>query len=159
RGRQRGDGAYVLRRQAQAVGHALGAAKIVGAPAQLGIEQPASDAGEVDIAGILVLELGQAALAAAVAERFPLRRRHRLQRLGFPERLIHALIWAFRRRRSRMAGSRPRRRTMAGARLSPASRRRLAFCRGETAPPGNQVAPVQFQPPTGRLTRQETLYD
>jgi hypothetical protein len=41
---------------------------VVVATACAGVEQPATDAGEIDFAGILVLELGKAALTAAVAE-------------------------------------------------------------------------------------------
>src|SRR5690606_5020583 len=62
---------------------------IVAAAATLRVEQPAGDAGPVDFAGILVLQLGQAAFAAAVAKRFPFGRAHRLERLGFPEWLTH----------------------------------------------------------------------
>jgi hypothetical protein len=35
------------------------------------VEQLAGDVGRIDLAGVLVLDLVQAALAAAVAERFP----------------------------------------------------------------------------------------
>jgi hypothetical protein len=83
------DGAHVLRRQPHAVGHDRKPIRIVLAAAPLRVEQSAADAGEVDLAGVLVLELGQAAFAAAVAERFPLGGGHLLQRLGFPERLGH----------------------------------------------------------------------
>ena len=62
---------------------------VVAAAAEPGVEQPAADARPVDLAGILVLELGHAAFAAAVAERFPLGRAHRLERLGFPEGFVH----------------------------------------------------------------------
>jgi len=83
--RQPGDGAHILWRQADAVGHPRQAVGIVGAAAVLGVEQPAADACPEDLARILVLELRQAAFAAAVAKRFPFGRGHRLKRLGFPE--------------------------------------------------------------------------
>lgn len=46
---------------------------VIAAEAGLAIEQAAGDVGRVEIAGIFVLDLVQAAFAAAVAQRFPLR--------------------------------------------------------------------------------------
>ena len=48
--------------------------RIVAAAAALLVEQFAGDAGVVDRARVLVLELDQTAASAAVAELFPLRR-------------------------------------------------------------------------------------
>jgi hypothetical protein len=41
--------------------------------------------GEIDLAGILVLEFFQAAARAAVAQAFPFDAGHFFQRLGFPK--------------------------------------------------------------------------
>src|SRR6478672_5952088 len=41
--------------------------------------------GEIDLAGILILKLFQAAPRAAVAQAFPFGLRHLFQRLGFPK--------------------------------------------------------------------------
>src|SRR4051794_1979150 len=59
--------------------------------------------GEVDLAGVLVLELFQAAARAAVAQAFPFGAGHLFQRLGFPEESLlagyglgrcgHGLLW------------------------------------------------------------------
>lgn len=87
--RQPGDRAHVLRRQPHAVVHRLQPVRIVGTAAGAGIEEAAADGREVDVARVLVLELGQAALAAAVAQRFPLRGGHLLEGNGLPERLRH----------------------------------------------------------------------
>src|SRR6478736_1163761 len=46
--------------------------------------------GEVDLPGILVLELFQAAARTAVAQAFPFGVGHLLQRLGFPEESLLA---------------------------------------------------------------------
>ena len=57
------------------------------------IELPAGDVGPVDLAGVLVFELHQAAFAAAVAQRLPFRRSHVLQLLRLPERrFVHGAI-------------------------------------------------------------------
>src|SRR3546814_13572487 len=59
--------------------------RVVGAAAGVPVEQLARDAGLVDLARILELDLQQAAFAAAVAERFPLRPGHLGERLAPPE--------------------------------------------------------------------------
>ena len=46
--------------------------RIIGAAAVAPVEQFAGDVGRVELAGLLILELVQAAAAAAVAQRFPL---------------------------------------------------------------------------------------
>lgn len=86
---QPADGAHILRRQPDTVRNPRQPVGIVGTAAAFGVEQPATDARPVDFAGILVLQLRQTAFAAAVAKRFPLGRRHRLERLGFPEWRTH----------------------------------------------------------------------
>ena len=86
--RQPGQGADVLRRQPHAVRNLVRAVRIVLARAQPGIEQPAGDVGEIDLAGVLILELFQAAPRAAVAQRLPFGAGHLLQRLGFPEQSV-----------------------------------------------------------------------
>ena len=61
---------------------------IVRALARSEVEQLAGEPGDGDIAGVLILELDQAALPAAVAKRFPLLRRHFMEELLLPERRI-----------------------------------------------------------------------
>src|SRR5690606_41830180 len=68
-----------------AIRHELRACRIRPAPAALRIEQAARDIGVMDLAGIGVLELVQAAAPAAVAERLPFLVRHLGKRLRFPE--------------------------------------------------------------------------
>src|SRR5438552_9264949 len=55
---QPGDGPHVLRRQPDAVRHARQAVGIVRAAAFIGVEQPAADTRPINLARILVLELG-----------------------------------------------------------------------------------------------------
>ena len=55
------------RRQLHAVGHNPVTARIVEAAARLAVEQPAANVGEVNLGRVLVLELDEAAAAAAVA--------------------------------------------------------------------------------------------
>ena len=61
---------------------------IVRALARSEVEQLAGEPGDGDIAGVLILELDQAALPAAVAKRFPFLRRHFMEGLLLPERRI-----------------------------------------------------------------------
>ena len=56
-----------IRRQPHAIGNSLVAARIVDAFARLAVEQLAADIGEMNLARVLVLELDEAAAAAAVA--------------------------------------------------------------------------------------------
>ena len=63
---------------------------VVRASARSEVEQLAGEPGDGDIAGILILELDQAALPAAVAKRFPFLRRHFMKALLLPERRIFA---------------------------------------------------------------------
>src|SRR5208283_160239 len=74
------------RRQLDTVRNPAGAARIVAASTSLGVEQGAADIGEMNGAGVLVLQLDEAAAGAAVAQALPLRLRHLVERLGFPER-------------------------------------------------------------------------
>lgn len=55
--RQPGKRAHVGRRQPDAIGHARKPVGVIRAAAALRVEQPAADAGPVDFAGILVLQL------------------------------------------------------------------------------------------------------
>ena len=71
-----------------AVLDALFAPPIVGAAAGGDVEQPAGERRLVDFAGIVVLELQEAAACTAVAERFPLLSRHLGQPLSSPKRCI-----------------------------------------------------------------------
>src|SRR5262249_34692473 len=77
--RQPGDGADILRRQAHAILDLGAAIFIVPAPAGGAVQEAAAHVGEIDIAGVLVLELTQAAAAAAVAEALPFGIRHIFQ--------------------------------------------------------------------------------
>ena len=61
------------------------AVAVVGALAGLGIEQVAGHVGEHQLLGVLVDQLVQTALAAAVAQRLPLRHGHLLQALRLPK--------------------------------------------------------------------------
>src|SRR5437660_42642 len=88
--RQPVEGVNIGWRQADAVRNLVGAVWIVLAGTGAGLEQAAGDMGEVDLAGILVLELLQAAARAAVAQAFPFGVRHFVQRLGFPEESLLA---------------------------------------------------------------------
>ena len=63
------------------------AAGVIAAAAGPGVEQFAGDIGEVDAAGVFVLELDEAAASAPVAERFPLAPGQFAQWLA-PERLF-----------------------------------------------------------------------
>jgi len=65
-----------LRRELEAIAHALHAVGIVGAAAGVAIEQPAGDVGVKDFSIVYVFELQQTATRAAVAQRFPLRASH-----------------------------------------------------------------------------------
>ncbi len=58
---------------------------VVAAAAGGRIKQATTKLREVNLAGILVLDLEQAALAATIAERLPLVPRHRLEALSQPE--------------------------------------------------------------------------
>lgn len=69
----------------QAVRLFLKAVAVVGALAGLGIEQVAGHVGEHQLLGVLVDQLVQAALAAAVAQGLPLRHGHLLQALRLPK--------------------------------------------------------------------------
>ena len=83
--RQPVQGADVFRGQPDAVRNLLGAVRVVLAAAGAGIEQFAGNVGEIDLAGILVFQLLQAAPRSAVAQAFPFGAGHLFQRLGFPE--------------------------------------------------------------------------
>jgi len=69
----------------QAVRLFFKAVAVVGALASLGIEQIAGHVGEHQLLGVLVDQLVQAALAAAVAQGLPLGRGHLLQALHLPK--------------------------------------------------------------------------
>ena len=69
----------------QAVRLFLKAVAVVGALAGLGIEQVAGHVGEHQLLGVLVDQLVQAALAAAVAQGLPLRHGHLLRAFYLPK--------------------------------------------------------------------------
>ena len=75
----------ILSGDLQAVRLFLKAVAIVGALAGLGIEQVAGHVGEHQLLGVLVDQLVQAALAAAVAQGLPLGCGHLLQALRLPK--------------------------------------------------------------------------
>src|SRR5215470_12870280 len=75
-----------VRADDDAVGHLRMARRVLAAAARAQVEKATSELGQEDLAAILVFHLEQATLATAVAERFPLSTRHRLQRRGLPER-------------------------------------------------------------------------
>ena len=54
------------------------------------VEQAATDIGEMDGTVVLVLELDQAAAPTAIAQALPFRVIQLGERLGFPERKVHA---------------------------------------------------------------------
>src|SRR5690606_9424374 len=81
----------LLRSQADAVLHPLEAVVVVAASAGGAVEQAAADAGPIDFTGIFVLELGEAAFAAAVAKRLPFGCAHLFERPGLPERFFHRM--------------------------------------------------------------------
>src|SRR6056297_162172 len=57
---------------------------ILRAPAGAVIEQTARDAGQRHFSGVVILELVEAACAAAIAQRLPFKAGHARQRRGFP---------------------------------------------------------------------------
>ena len=83
---QPADLAQFGRRDHNAIGHTRMPICVVAALARADVEKVASDLGDIDRAGVLLLDLEQAALPAAVAEGLPLVRRHLLQAFGHPER-------------------------------------------------------------------------
>ena len=86
----------VGRRQRDAVGYQAVAVTVFPATAGLWIEQITGDPGVADFTGGGMLELLQAAPAAAVAQRFPLGRAQRVQFSVFPES-VHALFFLINR--------------------------------------------------------------
>lgn len=76
---------YLVDRDLQAVRLFFKAVAVVGALAGLGIEQVAGHVGEHQLLGILVNELVQAALAAAIAQGLPLTHGHLLQAFYLPK--------------------------------------------------------------------------
>src|SRR6185312_4658519 len=84
RHREPGEFANRGRRQSHAVGNPGVAALVIEAAAGLAVEQPAADVGEMNLA-ILVLELDEAAAAAAIAQALPFGEAHLVERLGPPE--------------------------------------------------------------------------
>src|SRR5882724_9997680 len=81
----------IARRQLYAIRHQLLTVLIILAAAVPEIELAAGDIGEVQLAGIRVPQLLQAAAAAAVAQTLPLLLGHLTERDGLPERLLGIL--------------------------------------------------------------------
>ena len=75
-----------LRGEPDAIVDPFGAMPVIPAAARPGVEQAAADIGEIDVFGLLLLELDQAAAAAAVAQAFPLGLVHLFQAFCAPER-------------------------------------------------------------------------
>lgn len=71
--RQPGDLLDIAGGEPDAFGDIGAAMLVVAAEAGLTIEQATGNIGRIEIAGVLILDLVQAAFAAAVAQRFPLR--------------------------------------------------------------------------------------
>lgn len=65
---------------------------IIGTPTGAEVQELASKARYGYLARIVILKLYETALSAAVAQSFPLIRRHFAQLLGFPKRLSHSLL-------------------------------------------------------------------
>src|SRR5215475_3005405 len=65
--RQPGDLADIVRREAYAIGDFGAAVLVIAAAAGLGVEETAADIGVIDAAGVLVLQLVEAAAPAPVA--------------------------------------------------------------------------------------------
>ena len=83
--RQPSEGARQVRRELKTIADAPPAPCIIAAAAGVRVEESARDIGEMHCARILVLELDQAAAAAAVAKAFPFRRIERLERFPIPK--------------------------------------------------------------------------
>ncbi len=79
-----GQRAHLFRRQVDAVGHLREAVFVVRAAALADVEERAGKPRQDDLARVLVLQLVQAAAAAAVTEPLPLFGGHVFQRLRFP---------------------------------------------------------------------------
>src|SRR5262249_56469875 len=79
------DLADIVRRQRDAVLDQYLTQSIGLAAAGAAVEKPAGYVGPIDLAGVLVLQLHQATLAAAVAQRLPLGGRHLVESLALPE--------------------------------------------------------------------------
>src|SRR5262245_28581041 len=84
--RQPPDLAHGVRTDNYAVWHSRMAGRVLAAAARAQVEKATGELGQKDLTAVLVFHLEQATLATAVAERFPLSTRHRLQRRGLPER-------------------------------------------------------------------------
>ena len=86
--RQPGQRAHRRGRQFDAIAHPPAPARIIRATATFAVEQLAADIGEMDVAIVLVFELDEATAPATVAKALPFGRRHLLEGLGPPERLV-----------------------------------------------------------------------
>src|SRR5262249_49746917 len=86
RRRQPVDAAHQFRRQRDAIWHVALAVLVVGTLAALAFEHETGDIGEIGVAGLLLLQLDEAATATAIAKALPLLRRERFEGLGLPER-------------------------------------------------------------------------
>jgi hypothetical protein len=71
--------------QFDAIGNPPVTLPIIEAPARLGVKQLATDVSEMDLADVFILELDEAAAAAAVAQALPLAGAHLLERLDAPK--------------------------------------------------------------------------
>lgn len=84
----------ILRRQRHAGRHPDGAVGIIRAGAGFAVKKRADDIGVENFGRVLVFQLHEAAFGAAIAEGFPLRPRHFLQPLPFPEGLWGFFLFA-----------------------------------------------------------------
>src|SRR3990172_12710150 len=76
---------YIVRIDHHAIRHAGMPVRVITPTARADVEKPAGEPREIDVGRILVLDLDQTALTAAVAERLPLGARHLVEPLGGPE--------------------------------------------------------------------------
>lgn len=72
--------------QSDAIAHLAAAMDIIGTAAGPGVEELASNIGEINVAAILVLQLDETAAAASIAQALPFRRRQGFERFALPER-------------------------------------------------------------------------
>jgi len=87
-GRQPFDLVHHLGGEPHAIVDLFAPMSVIAAAAALAIEQPAADVGEIGRRRVLVLELDEAAAAAAVAQAFPFRVGHLGERFAAPERRV-----------------------------------------------------------------------
>lgn len=86
----------IRRLQYDTIRHMLEARRVIRAAATFRIQKPAGNIRVVDISGVFIFELVKAAATATVAERFPFRLRHLVERFALPEWCFRVLLSVFR---------------------------------------------------------------